>query len=74
MCLYERQLVAAATFVITVTACSPQYSSQAQIMTACHQPTVFNMAARSLLLPYVQKTHCIKDALHNSWHKSLTTV
>ena len=46
MCLYERQLVAAATFVITVTACSPQYSSQAQIMTACHQPTVSNIAER----------------------------
>ena len=54
MCLYERQLVAAATFVITVTACSPQYSSQAQIMTACHQSTVSKMPARSLLLPDVQ--------------------
>lgn len=55
MCLYERQHVAAATFVITVTACSPQYSSQAQIMTACHQPTVSNMAERYHLLPDVQK-------------------
>ena len=54
MCLYERQLVAAATFVITVTACSPQYSSQAQIMTACHQSTVSNIAERYHLLPDVQ--------------------
>lgn len=46
MCLYERQLVAVATSVTTVTACSPQYLSQAQIMTACHQPTVSNMAER----------------------------